>query len=136
MVIVFDDKAHRRACCQHRSLVVPKEEIDIRSGGVWRFVMHGPDGTDSRSRIIYTEVAEPEHIVYRHAPEKGTEPVSFESAITFEDLGERTRLTVRMLFPTAADRDTVIKTYQADGGLKQTLGLLDQHLSQQTRSTK
>ena len=30
--------------------------IDIRSGGVWRFVMHGPDGRDYENRITYVEI--------------------------------------------------------------------------------
>jgi uncharacterized protein YndB with AHSA1/START domain len=27
--------------------------IDARPGGVWRFVMHGPDGVDYENRIVY-----------------------------------------------------------------------------------
>ena len=33
------------------------EEMDVRPGGVWRFIMHGPDGTDYKNRIVFTEVS-------------------------------------------------------------------------------
>jgi len=40
--------------------------FDLRPGGVWRFVMHGPDGRDYQNRIVFEEVVRPERIVYRH----------------------------------------------------------------------
>src|SRR5437879_5935817 len=39
--------------------------FDFRPGGVWRFVMHGPDGRDYQNRIIFDEIVPPEHIAYR-----------------------------------------------------------------------
>jgi len=44
--------------------------FDMRPGGVWRFVMHGPDGRDYQNRITYEEVVPPERLVYRHAVAK------------------------------------------------------------------
>jgi uncharacterized protein YndB with AHSA1/START domain len=41
--------------------------FDLRPGGVWRFVMHGPDGRDYQNRITFEEVVPPERIVYRHS---------------------------------------------------------------------
>src|SRR5277367_6192543 len=41
--------------------------FDMRPGGVWRFVMHGPDGRDSQTRITYQDIVPPQRIVYRHA---------------------------------------------------------------------
>src|SRR5258705_101160 len=51
--------------------------MDVRPGGVWRFVMHGPDGRDYQNKIVYMEVVPPERLVYRHAGDDGTEPVNF-----------------------------------------------------------
>src|SRR5258707_12281882 len=31
-------------------------EMDVRPGGVWRFVMHGPDGPDYKNKIGFHEV--------------------------------------------------------------------------------
>ena len=33
---------------------------DFRPGGVWRFVMHGPDGRDYQNRITFDEIVPPE----------------------------------------------------------------------------
>src|SRR5438128_10473572 len=35
-------------------------EMDVRPGGVWRFVMHGPDGTDYPNKVGFAEAAEPD----------------------------------------------------------------------------
>ena len=37
-------------------------EMDVRPGGVWRFVMHGPDGVDYNNKIVYIEVVKPERL--------------------------------------------------------------------------
>ena len=41
-------------------------EVDVRPGGVWRFIMHGPDGTDYPNKIVYAEIVMPERLVYDH----------------------------------------------------------------------
>ena len=33
--------------------------FDFRPGGVWRFVMHGPDGRDYQNRIAFEEIVNP-----------------------------------------------------------------------------
>jgi uncharacterized protein YndB with AHSA1/START domain len=106
------------------------EEMDVRPGGVWKQVLHGPDGTDYPNKSVFVEVVKPERIVYAHGGgKKGAEGVSFQSTWTFEVLGEaKTRLTIRMVFPTAADRDRVAKEYGAVEGGKQTLERLAEHL--------
>ncbi len=107
--------------------------FDMRAGGIWRFVMHGPDGRDFQNRITYEEVVKPEHIAYRHGGGEDVEPVQFKTTVTFEELkgaaGSKTRITMRMDFPSAAERDRVIKEYGADQGLAQTLARLTEHVS-------
>ncbi len=104
-------------------------EMDVRSGGVWRLTMHGPDGRDYKNKIVFLEVVKPSRLVYKHDPEKGTEPVSFETTVTFAERGDKTELMMRMLFPSAAAREYVIKTYGAEEGAKQTLARLGEHLA-------
>jgi uncharacterized protein YndB with AHSA1/START domain len=104
-------------------------EMDVRPGGVWRLTMHGPDGRDYRNKIVFLEVVKPSRLVYKHDPERGTEPVNFETTVTFAERGDKTELTMRMLFPSAAAREYVIKTYGAEEGAKQTLSRLGEHLA-------
>jgi uncharacterized protein YndB with AHSA1/START domain len=104
------------------------QAFDMRPGGVWRFVMHGPDGRDYENRITYDEIVKPERLVYRHGGGEDVEPVRFRVTVTFEDLGGKTRLTMRAVFPSAAERDRVVEEYGAAEGATQTLARLAGHL--------
>ncbi len=99
-------------------------EMDVRPGGVWRFVMHGPDGRDYQNTIVYVEIVKPERIVYDHV--SGPQ---FHVTVTFAAQGDKTKLTVRMLFESAGQRDRVIKEFGAIEGLSQTLGRLEEQLA-------
>jgi uncharacterized protein YndB with AHSA1/START domain len=104
-------------------------EMDVRPGGSWRLVMHGPDGVDYKNKIVYSEVVEPERLVYRHTGEAGYEPVKIQVTVTFEDRGGKTDLMMRMVFESAAERENVIKKYGADKGAVETLARLQKHLA-------
>jgi uncharacterized protein YndB with AHSA1/START domain len=103
--------------------------FDMKVGGVWRFVMHGPDGRDYENRITYDVIERPNRIVYYHGGDD-VEPVQFHTTVTFEDLGgNRTRLTLHATFPSAAERDRVIREYGADKGAMQTLARLADYVA-------
>jgi uncharacterized protein YndB with AHSA1/START domain len=105
------------------------QAFDMRPGGIWRFVMHGPDGRDYDNRITYDEIVKPERIRYHHGGGEDVEPVQFHTTVTFEDLGgNRTRLTLHAVFPSAVERERVIKEYGADKGAVQTLSRLGDYL--------
>lgn len=103
------------------------QEMDVRPGGVVRFVMHGPDGTDWPNLITYVEVVPQERLVYDHGDEG--KPNQFRVTAQFEAVERnKTRLTMTMLFPTAAMKQEVVETYGAVGGANQTLGRLEAYL--------
>jgi uncharacterized protein YndB with AHSA1/START domain len=101
--------------------------FDFRDGGVWRFVMHGPDGRDYENRITFDRIVKPERLEYHHGGGDDVEPVQFRTVVTFEDLGGQTRVTLRGMFPSAEERARVIRDYGADKGLTQTLARLDEY---------
>jgi uncharacterized protein YndB with AHSA1/START domain len=103
--------------------------MDVKPGGVWRFVMHGPDGTDYENKITYLEVVDPQRLVYKHGGDKDVEPVNFQVTTTFDALGDKTKVTMRMQFPSAAARVHVVKTYGAVEGLNETFGRLEERLA-------
>ena len=78
------------------------QEFDMRPGGVWRFVMHGPNGANYPNESVFDEVVEPERIVFRHVVSP-----KFEMTITLVEEGGRVRLTWRMAFGSAADFEKV-----------------------------
>ena len=99
-------------------------EMDVRPGGVWRLIMHGPDGRDYQNKFVFREIVKPERIVYSHV----SGPL-FESTVTFTAQGQKTKVEVRMLFETAEVRDRTIKEFGAVEGLHQTLERLAEQLS-------
>jgi uncharacterized protein YndB with AHSA1/START domain len=101
--------------------------FDLRPGGVWRFVMHGPDGRDYDNRVTFDEIVPPSLLRYHHGGGDDVEPVQFHTTVTFDDLGGKTRVTLRGVFPSAEERARVVKEYGADKGLSQTLARLGEY---------
>ena len=112
-----------------RGFTTTIEKMDVRPGGVWKHVMHGPDGTDYPNSSVFKEVVKPERIVYSHGGgKKGGPGVHFVATWTFEALGDKTKVTMHAIFPSAADRDFVVKEYGAIEGGKQTLERFAEYL--------
>lgn len=109
--------------------------FEFRVGGVWDFVMHGPDGTDYKEWISWTEIAPPERIALLHGEYRG-DPNAFESVLTFEtiapdgDGGAATRIEMRTVFRTKELRDEAVEKYHAIEGGQQTLGNLAAYVTE------
>ena len=84
------------------------EVFDLKPGGLWRFVMHGPDGVDYKNESVFVEIVKPERIVFQH--ETGPR---FQATATFAEQAGKTMVTFQMLFKTAAECEKV-KVYAAD----------------------
>ena len=114
-----------------RGFTTTIEKMDVRPGGVWKHVMHGPDGTDYPNSSVFKEVVKPERLVFSHGGGKQGGPgAHFVATWTFEALaGNKTKVTARMVFDSPTDRDFVVKEYGAIEGGKQTLERLADYLS-------
>jgi uncharacterized protein YndB with AHSA1/START domain len=106
------------------------EKMDFRVGGEWKHIMRGPDGVNYPNHSVFTEIVTPERIVFQHGGKREGGPgVSFVSTWTFDLVeGNKTKVTIRMVFPTAAERDLVVKEFGAIEGGKQTLERLCEYL--------
>ncbi len=115
-----------------RGFTTTIEEMNVKPGGIWKHVMRGPDGTEYPNKSIFTEVVEPERIVYSHGGgRKGDRGVHFVATWTFDALEDgKTRLTMRSVFSTVEDRDRIVRDYGAIEGAKQTLERLGEQLAQ------
>ncbi|MFC9558061.1 SRPBCC family protein [Agromyces sp. NPDC056965] len=107
--------------------------FEFRVGGDWDFVMHGPDGTDYREWITWTEIVPPERIAMLHGEFHG-DPNAFESVLTFAPDGESTRIEMLTVFPTAELRDEAIERHGAIEGGRQTLGNLAAYVEEIVRT--
>jgi uncharacterized protein YndB with AHSA1/START domain len=101
-------------------------KMDVRPGGEWLFMMHGPDGTDYPNKVVYTELKKLERIVYIHGDE--SKPGYFHVTVTFEDQGRKTKLSMRALFPTAAERAYVVEKHNAIQGMNENMDRLIEYL--------
>ena len=91
-------------------------KMDLKPGGEWDLVMHGPDGTDYKNKSVFREVVPFKRLVYEHV----TGP-KFTATIRFEERGDKTHLTWHMLFDTVEEFIHTVKTFKADQGLKQNV---------------
>ena len=98
-------------------------QMDVKPGGVWDFIMHGPDGTDYKNKSIYKEVIKPERLVYDHVSGP-----KFQFSVTFTEQSRKTLISIQMLFETAEERDNVVKVFKADEGLRQNISKLEGYL--------
>ena len=100
------------------------DKMDVKPGGEWEFIMHGPDGTDYKNKSIYKEIIRPERIVFEHVSGP-----KFIATITFTAEGNKTHLKWHMLFESAEQFQQVVKTFKADEGLKQNIVKLEEYLA-------
>jgi uncharacterized protein YndB with AHSA1/START domain len=103
------------------------DQMDVRPGGGWRFLVQSDDGSDTAFRGIYREISPPERIVQTFEWEGLPGHVSIETA-SFEDLGERTKLTMVSTFHTAEERDGMLASGM-ESGMNQTYDRLEELLA-------
>ena len=121
---MFTEPAHISKWWGPIGFTTTTSEMNVKPGGVWQHVMHGPDGRDSPNKIVYVEVVKPESIVYDHV----SYPL-FRSTVLLEEEGTKTAVSMRMVFESAELRDKVDKQHKAVEGLSQTIGRLGEHLA-------
>jgi uncharacterized protein YndB with AHSA1/START domain len=103
------------------------DQMDVRPGGAWRFVVRDADGSETGFGGTYREVTPPERIVQTFEWEGMPGHVSVETA-TFEDLGERTKVVSTSLFHTPEERDGMLASGM-ERGLNETYERLDELLA-------
>lgn len=86
-------------------------EIDLRAGGVWRYVVKAPDASTMTLRGIYREIVAPERIVGIETNDdcEAEDGTGTASTITFDERDGRTTLTHRLIFVSQEIRDMMIE---------------------------
>lgn len=116
------------------------ENHELKAGASWTIIMIGPDGTEYPSKGVYLEVTPMDRIVSTDEfgddfQMDGTElPDGMSVVMDFEDApgtsGERTRLTIRIIHPTADDRQKH-RDMGVVGGWDSSFLCLDEFLAEQ-----
>lgn len=112
-----------------RGFTTTTHAMEVHAGGKWKYTMHGPDGTNYPNEVRYEEVEIPERIIYSVTGGKeDDETHSHRVIVEFRDKGAKTEVSMRMIFPSAAERDHVVNVYGAVQGLNDTTDRLSEYL--------
>lgn len=103
-------------------------EMNVKTGGLWRFIMHVPGGYDFPNRIFYKEVIKPELLSYEHGSDIENDPRKFYVTIKFEAKGKTTVVNTKMVFATAEQLKEVIEKYKALEVHRLSMLKLDEYL--------
>ena len=101
-------------------------KMEVKPGGEWNLIMHGPDGVDYVNKSVFTEVIKFKKLVYEHLSHP-----KFVATIEFESFDNQTELNWHMLFESKDQFIQVVKTFKADEGLKQNIDKLQNYLSKE-----
>jgi len=90
------------------------DRMEVRMGGIWRYVQRDADGNEYGFRGVYHEVAAPERLVYTFEFEGLPGHVLLETLI-FEEHNGKTRIMDSSIFQTVADRDGMLQSGMEGG---------------------
>jgi uncharacterized protein YndB with AHSA1/START domain len=108
-------------------------KLDLYPGGQSQYVMIAPDGTEYPVKGVFQEIVPFERIVTTdefdeaYAATNTDLPQGMIVTVLFEDLGEKTKLTLQILHPTVDDRRKHEEMGVVDGW-NSTLDCLEEHL--------
>jgi uncharacterized protein YndB with AHSA1/START domain len=99
------------------------ERFELKAGGHWRFVEHGPDGAHGFEGR-FREVTPKDRMVWTFEWD-GMPGYPSVDTVLFEDLGDgRTKVISKALFFTTEERDGMVKSGM-EQGLNQSYAALD-----------
>ncbi len=101
-------------------------EIDLRVGGMWRYVMIATGGHEVAFHGEYREIVPDQRIVttevFEGVPDDGGEPTL--NLVTFTEVDGRTRLELLVKTPTTEVRDAIVESGM-EVGMQEQMDLLE-----------
>ena len=90
-------------------------EIDLRVGGVYRYVWHHTNGTDMGMGGIYREIVTPERIVATEKFDESWYPGEAVDTTTLSEQDGKTTFTLTILYESKEARDAVLQSPMEQG---------------------
>jgi uncharacterized protein YndB with AHSA1/START domain len=106
-----------------KNLTTVVDKMDVRMGGIWRYVQHDTDGNEYGFRGVYHEVVSPERLVYTFEWEGMPGHILLET-VTFEEHNGKTTVTDSSVFQTVEDRDGMLQSGM-EGGAEESWDRID-----------
>jgi uncharacterized protein YndB with AHSA1/START domain len=90
-------------------------EIDLKAGGTYRYVWHGPNGEVMGMRGVLREIVVPERIVSTEEFDEPWYEGEAVGTVEFVERGGKTTLTMTMRYASKEIRDAVLKSPMEQG---------------------
>ena len=90
------------------------DKMDVKMGGVWRYVQRGPEGDEHGFRGVYHEISAPERIVFTFEWEGMPGHILLET-VTFTERDGKTLITDTSVFQSQEDRDGMLQSGMESG---------------------
>lgn len=97
------------------------QKMDVRPGGTWDFILHGPDGTDYPNSLTYDVVEPDQRLSYIHHEVTEWGLAAWSAEVVIEDLGGSSRVTLTNRFATDEEKAKHVNNMGAVEGANQTL---------------
>ncbi|MDZ4663081.1 MAG: SRPBCC family protein [Pseudomonadota bacterium] len=98
-----------------RGFTITTLSHDLKTGGTWSYIMHGPDGVDYPNNTKYLEVEKYSHMVYDHGG-SDKKPPMFRVSVNFTEVNGKTKMEMSMALPTAEAASETKKFIKKVGG--------------------
>jgi len=102
------------------------KELDIRDGGRFEVIMHGPDGTDYPNLYVFDHVEKHKQLVYTSAGSSKFGLAPFQSVFDLESIGNKTRVVLKARFVSEEDKRKHVEDFHAIEGSRQLLQRLEE----------
>jgi len=103
--------------------------MDVRPGGVRRFIRRGSDCSEYGFNGVYREIVPPKRLVCTFEFEGMPGHVMLET-VTFEENDKKTKLVVRSHFDTPEDRDGMLQS-GIEEGASETMDRLEELMAKE-----
>lgn len=119
----WTDPEHMKQWWGPKDFTAPFMESDFREGGKYLWAMRGPDGQEYWSTGTFNEIVPPERLVITdsfadekgnvvppsHYGMEGDQPREGRITVTFEELDDKTKLTVRHAGMAPSDTNEMVE---------------------------
>jgi uncharacterized protein YndB with AHSA1/START domain len=95
------------------------DKMDVKFGGIWRYVQRKPDGSEYGFRGVYHAIVPNERLVFTFEFEGMPGHVMLET-LAFEEHDGKTKMTDSSVFQSVEDRDGMLQSGM-EGGAAESL---------------
>ena len=102
-------------------------EMDVKTGGLWRYSQPMRGDVEQTFKIMFVEITKPSRLIYDYGIDAANAPEPVRTTVDFEEENGKTKVTLQLLFVTAAERKQAVR-YGAIVGAMQALENLSEYI--------